>query len=239
MLFLALPPADMLPPAGHRAGPGRAHTGPITRSGRPGGRPRVSPRAPVRPPRGQGCCPTKSLKLLLSGCPRPPRSSRPRHGGRGPGPGWHRPEKSVRGKSRPGVGGARRPGVAPDPTQVPGGSPSGAPAPEHRHPQLRASWAPLSAGGCRVRARMCALPGTAQGARGGAARWALHSGAGHLLSGIQTRPTPWGRILLQAAYGPAKPPFHWPLLPQVKKTSLGFPSRSLYILKTIPFATLS
>lgn len=45
MLFLALPPADMLPPAGHRAGPGRAHTGPITRSGRPGGRPSVSPRA--------------------------------------------------------------------------------------------------------------------------------------------------------------------------------------------------
>lgn len=44
MLFLALPPADMLPPAGHRAGPGRAHTGPITRSGRPGGRPSVSPR---------------------------------------------------------------------------------------------------------------------------------------------------------------------------------------------------
>lgn len=44
MLFLA-PPADMLPPAGHRAGPGRAHTGPIARSGRPGGRPRVLPRA--------------------------------------------------------------------------------------------------------------------------------------------------------------------------------------------------
>lgn len=45
MLFLVLPPADMLPPAGHGAGPGRAHTGPITRSGRPGGRPSVSPRS--------------------------------------------------------------------------------------------------------------------------------------------------------------------------------------------------
>lgn len=52
MLFLALPPADMLPPAGHRAGPGRAHQGPIARSGPPGGRPcllRARVRAPPRP----------------------------------------------------------------------------------------------------------------------------------------------------------------------------------------------
>lgn len=68
--------------------------------------------------RGHGC-PTKSLKLLLP--PPPSLSSRPRGGGRGPGgrPGWHRPGKSVQEKSRPGVGGARRPGVPRDPRQVP------------------------------------------------------------------------------------------------------------------------
>lgn len=216
MLFLALPPADMLPPAGHRAGPGRAHTGPITRSGRPGGRPSVSPAR--RCGRREAKAAPQSRSNSSSGCPRPPRSSRPRHGGRGPGPGWHRPEKSVRGKSRPGVGGARRPGVSRDPRQVPGGSPSGAPAPEPRSPTPDALGAPFR--GRMVHTRRCALPGTGQGARGGqvgtAFRCRLPSGR------VQTRLPPWGPILPQAhqaAYPPAKTPFHWPL-PQDKKTSI-------------------
>lgn len=127
MLFLELPPADMLPPAGHRAGPGRAHTGPITRSGRPGGRPWVPLRASAAASDEAKAAPQSRSNSSPS--PRPPRSSRPRRGGRGPGPGWHRPEKSVREKSRPGVCGARRPGVPPG---TPSKSPIGSPPPRPR-----------------------------------------------------------------------------------------------------------
>lgn len=146
MLFLVLPPADMLPPAGHRAGPGRAHTGPITRSGRPGGRPSVSPRAlPVLPlPRPR--LPPQS-RSNSSSCPRPPRSSRPRCGGQGPGPGWHRPEKSVREKSRPGVRQARRPGMPRDPRQVPRRGTASAPTPEQRFPTSARTRSPIPPSG--------------------------------------------------------------------------------------------
>lgn len=95
MLFLALPPADMLPPAGHRAGPGRAHTGPIARSGWPGGRPCVLQSAGAAAAEAKAAPQSRSNS---SSCPRPPRSSRPSHGGRGPGPGWHPPRKVSAGE---------------------------------------------------------------------------------------------------------------------------------------------
>jgi hypothetical protein len=108
VLFLALPPADMLPPAGHRAGPG-CSLGPHRplRTARRASSALLSSRCSRR--RGQGC-PTKSLKLLLR-LPRPaPEQPAPRRGPRTRRPGWHRPGKSVREKSRPGVNVARRPG---------------------------------------------------------------------------------------------------------------------------------
>lgn len=130
MLFLALPPADMLPPAGHRAGPGRAHTGPIARSGWPGGRPGVLLSAGAAAAEAKAALQSRSNS---SSCPRPPRSSRPTTGaGTRPGLGWHQPEKSVREKSRPGVREARRPGVPRDPRQVPRSVTVSMPAPERR-----------------------------------------------------------------------------------------------------------
>lgn len=80
MLFLALPPADMLPPAGHRAGPGRAHTGPIARSGWPGGRPGVLLSAGAAAAEAKAALQSRSNS---SSCPRPPRSSRPTTGAGG------------------------------------------------------------------------------------------------------------------------------------------------------------
>lgn len=118
----ALPGAAARGHAAARRAPGRAWArsqGPH-RQLRPARR--ASPCSPARRcgrRRGQGC-PTKSLKLLL---PLPPSAEQPAPP-RGPGtgrPGWHPPGKSVREKSRPGVGGARRAGVP----ETPGGSPGG------------------------------------------------------------------------------------------------------------------
>lgn len=94
MLFLALPPADMLPPAGHRAGPGRAHTGPIARSGWPGGRPGVLLSAGAAAAAAEAKAAPQS-RSNSSSCPRPPRSSRPATGA-GDGTGaWLAPARKV------------------------------------------------------------------------------------------------------------------------------------------------
>lgn len=115
MLLLAPPPADMLPPAGHRAGPGRAHMGPIRCSGPPGGRPCLLPRALLRwlvcsllqPPR-----PGLPHKVVQTPPPPPPPlpkpSSRPSAGAWDREAGLALAGKSVREKSRPGVSRARR-----------------------------------------------------------------------------------------------------------------------------------
>lgn len=83
MLFLALLPADMLPPAGHRARPGRSH-GPH--------RPlRTARRAPRTLPRSGAAADAEARAALqsssnsTSAASRPAPSSRPL--GRGPGPG--------------------------------------------------------------------------------------------------------------------------------------------------------
>lgn len=115
MLFLALLPADMLPPAGHRAGPGRAHTGPIGRSGQPGGGPALSRAPPRCGGRGSPGCPTKSPKLLPR-LPAPPRTAGPatgawdREAGLAPArkvsageiPAWSRRGEATRSAPRPG-----------------------------------------------------------------------------------------------------------------------------------------
>lgn len=77
MLFLALPPADMLPPAGHRAGPGRSHSDPITRSGPPGGRPCALPRVGAAAAEAEAAPQSRSNSTSR---PRSPRSSRPATG---------------------------------------------------------------------------------------------------------------------------------------------------------------
>lgn len=111
MLFLALPPADMLPPAGHRARPGRSH-GPH--------RPlRTARRAPRTLPRsGAAAAEAKAARQSSSNSsssasPRPALSSRPLC--RGPGPGGRagtRPESQC-GRN-PGLesSGRRGPGVS-------------------------------------------------------------------------------------------------------------------------------
>lgn len=87
MLFLALPPADMLPPAGHRARPGRSH-GPH----RPLRTARRAPRTLSRALVQQQARPRLPYKVAptpppLPAPPRPAPSSRPLGGGPGPG-GW-------------------------------------------------------------------------------------------------------------------------------------------------------
>lgn len=86
MLFLALPPADMLPPAGHRARPGRSH-GPHRPLRTARRAPRTLSRALVqqqaRPRLPYKVAPTPPPRRL----PRPALSSRPLGGGPGPG-GW-------------------------------------------------------------------------------------------------------------------------------------------------------
>lgn len=82
MLFLALPPADMLPPAGHRAGPGRSHSDPITRSGPPGGRPCALPRVGAAAAEAEAAPQSRSNSTSRPRSPRGPGTGRP---------GWHRP----------------------------------------------------------------------------------------------------------------------------------------------------
>lgn len=154
MLFLALPPADMLPPAGHRAGPGRAHTGPITRSGAPGGRPCLLPRA------GAGAAEAKAAPQSRSNSssrPRPPRAAGPRRGGLGPGGRAGTGPESQCGRN-PGLesegrGGPECPGT---PGRSPGRSPSAPLAPESRGPtsgRTRRSSPPAGVNGAHPRAR--------------------------------------------------------------------------------------
>lgn len=154
MLFLALPPADMLPPAGHRAGPGRAHTGPIARSGWPGGRPGVLLSAGAAAAEAKAALQSRSNS---SSCPRPPRSSRPTTGGRGRG--LDRDLAGTSPKSQcgrnPGLeserqGGLECPGT---PGKFPGASRSPCPRlnddAQPPMPNLGAHGAPHAAGGCR------------------------------------------------------------------------------------------
>lgn len=150
MLFLEPPPADMLPPAGHRAGPGRDHTGPIARSGRPGGRPRVLPRAAAAAAEAKAAPQSRSNSSSRS---RPPRSSRPRRGGRGPGGRAGTGPESQCGRN-PGLESA-----GPGGPECPG--PQAGPQEGHRdHESLRPDlWepaAPHSAGGYK-HPRVCAL----------------------------------------------------------------------------------
>lgn len=101
-------------------GPGLgAHMGPIGRSGPPGGRPALSPALWCSSRRDQGC-PTK-VAPTPPPPPPPPRPEQPAPR-RGPGTGrlgWHRPGKSVRAKSWPGVSRATRPESAPVPPEEP------------------------------------------------------------------------------------------------------------------------
>lgn len=162
MLFLALPPADMLPPAGHRAGPGRAHTGPIGRSGPPGGRPRVLPRSPERPPRPR-------LPHKVAQTPPPPpahsrsQSSRPRGGGWGPGGRAGTGPESQCGRN-PGLelAGQGGPEFPRDPRWVPPRVLAPTPAPEGSTVDLRAHQAPNPASAGRRCTPACA-PSGAQG----------------------------------------------------------------------------
>lgn len=153
MVFLALPPADMLPPAGHRAGPGHAHTGPIGRSGPPGGRP-ASP-AHVGATAAEAKAAPQSRSNSSSG-PRPPRSSRPRGGGRGPrGRAGTGPESQC-GRN-PGLESAGRGG--PECPGTPGRSPGGSPPPPWRlrgDARPRGVRGPQPAGGCRRCIPTCA-----------------------------------------------------------------------------------
>lgn len=118
MLFLALPPADMLPPAGHRARPGRSQ-GPH----RPLRTARRAPRTLSRALVQQQARPRLPYKVAPTPPP-PPPPPRPEQPAprRGPGTGrlgWHRPGKSVRAKSWPGVAGATRPESGPVPSEEP------------------------------------------------------------------------------------------------------------------------
>lgn len=131
MLFLALPPADMLPPAGHRARPGRSH-GPH--------RPlRTARRAPCTLLRSRAAAAEAKAALQSSSnsssAASPPRLEQPAPP-QGPGtgrPGWHPPGKSVRVKSWPGVVGATRPGSVPVPPEGPQEHHIPTPAPQTPH----------------------------------------------------------------------------------------------------------
>lgn len=121
VLFLAPPPADMLPPAGlPELGLGALTRAPSPAPASPAGVPAFF-RAPLRPPPRPRLPHRKSRKL-------PPPAPALR-GAAGPAAGAgtgeaglaHRPGKSVREKSRPGVGEARRAGVP----GTPGGSREG------------------------------------------------------------------------------------------------------------------
>lgn len=146
MLFLALPPADMLPPAGHRAGPGCAHTGPIARSGAPGGRPCLLPRA------GAGAAEATAAPQSRSNSssrPRPPRAAGPaagawdqeaglapaRKGSAGEIPAWSRRGEEAR--SAPGTPG-RSPGGSPCLTSGRTGCSSPPAGVDRAHPRARA-----------------------------------------------------------------------------------------------------
>lgn len=107
MLFLALPPADMLPPAGHRARPGRSH-GPH----RPLRTARRAPRTLSRALVQKQARPRLPYKVAPTPPPPPPPRPEQPAPPQGPGTGrlgWHPPGKSVRAKSWPGVVGATRP----------------------------------------------------------------------------------------------------------------------------------
>lgn len=162
MLFLALPPADMLPPAGHRAGPGRAHSGPIA-ARRPGGRPGVSPRP------GAAAQPRLPHKVAQTPPPAPalPGAAGPAAGAGDRGPPGTGP-KSQRGRN-PGLESEGRgclecPGT---PRRSPGQSPPPPPRRSNSVQPRGALGAPLR----RRRVRRCAHPGarpcSGQGAPGG------------------------------------------------------------------------
>lgn len=173
MLFLALPPADMLPPAGHRAGPGRAHTGPIARSGPPGGRPCLLPRAGAVAAEATAAPQSRSNS---SSRPRPLRAAGPaagagdREGGRaGTGP-----ESQCRrnpGLESAGRGGPECPGT---PGGSPGGSPSAPLAPENSRPtsgRTGRTSSPAGVDGAHSRARAPGhRTGRTQGGLAGTAR---------------------------------------------------------------------
>lgn len=89
MLFLALPPADMLPPAGHRARPGRSR-GPHRPLRTARRAPRTLPRSGAAAAEGQAALQSSSNSSSAS--PAPPRAAGPSAGARdreaGLAPAW-------------------------------------------------------------------------------------------------------------------------------------------------------